>query len=180
MTVREKLESILLVSGLSQERIDEVMPLCIAEIERRAGSKIDSVWKSPARDYGETFFKLWFHAMKPIVLNYIDEKCPGAWFRPAFSNGADYNTDDGCAPGLEERAHAHMEMMIDADESDIVRCDVTEDGVCIQHEQNYCPADQCGINQFVRKEKRLCPYCGASDNHCTDIEAETCSNYPNG
>jgi hypothetical protein len=36
--------------------------------------------------------------------------------------------------------------------------------------QNYC--------SLKKKFENACPYCGIDDNHCTDVESESCENLP--
>ncbi len=41
-------------------------------------------WESPASDYPESLYGLWFITLKPIALKWIDDNIPQAWFRMMF------------------------------------------------------------------------------------------------
>lgn len=44
----------------------------------------DVKWNYPSTHYDQRMLNLMFGAMKPAFLEYINETCPNAWFKPMF------------------------------------------------------------------------------------------------
>lgn len=83
MTVREKLESILISNGMFESQAKEVIDLSIPNLNNLIqGYHIN--FDSPSNDYPNIAYVIWFKEIKPIALKWIDENIPLAWFRPMF------------------------------------------------------------------------------------------------
>ena len=107
MNVKEKLESMLVANGMFPNQAAEVMKLAIPalnkqsiEIDGNINQRINGkeeiesetkikkpyhiTWDSPASDYPDSLYNLWFITVKPIALKWIDDNIPQAWFRMMF------------------------------------------------------------------------------------------------
>lgn len=83
MTVRTKLESMLVSNGMFENQAKEVIDLAIPKLNELANDyKI--TFESPDDHYPDVMYKLWFMTIKTIALKWIDENKPEAWFREMF------------------------------------------------------------------------------------------------
>lgn len=83
MTVREKLESMLISNGMFESQAKEVIDLSISKLnDLIQGYRIN--FDSPSSDYPDIAYVMWFKEIKPIALKWIDSNIPLAWFRPMF------------------------------------------------------------------------------------------------
>lgn len=83
MTVEEKLEDILVSNGMFESQAKEVLELSKPKLIELADG-YDITFESPSRDYPDVIYSIWFAAMKPIALKWIDDNKPEAWFREMF------------------------------------------------------------------------------------------------
>jgi hypothetical protein len=83
MTVREKLQSMLVNKGMFESQAKEVMDIAEPEL-----NKLDNDYKitfhSPADEYPSVIYTILFMAIRPIALNWIEENIPMAWYKPMF------------------------------------------------------------------------------------------------
>lgn len=83
ITVREKLENMLMHRGMFLTQAEAVMDIAITELNKlHADYKI--TFDSRASDYPDMLYSVWFMHIKPIALKWIDENKPQAWFREIF------------------------------------------------------------------------------------------------
>ena len=83
MTVREKLESMLVANGMFEGQAAEVIELSIPKIKELVDDYTIK-FESPSNQYPDIFYNVWYMTIKPIALKWIDEKKHKAWFRPMF------------------------------------------------------------------------------------------------
>ena len=83
MTTREKLENMLFNMGLFEEQAKSIIDESIPELEKLTGGyKI--TFESPANEYPDMLFDVWFITVKKVAKNWIEKNIPMAWFRPMF------------------------------------------------------------------------------------------------
>ncbi len=83
MTTKEKLVNSLEQQGLFNTQAKEIVELAIPELEKLCpGYRI--TWDKPAEEYPSPMYVVWFIAMKPIALKWINEHAPMAWFKSLF------------------------------------------------------------------------------------------------
>jgi hypothetical protein len=83
MTVREKLESMLVANGMFEKQAKEVIELSIPKLNELADD-YTITFESPSNQYPDMIYKLWYVTIKPIALKWIDDNKPMAWFREMF------------------------------------------------------------------------------------------------
>jgi hypothetical protein len=87
MTIKEKLKKMITSRGMFESQFDQVFPLIEAELlsftSRASINPID--WEDSAESYPEILYKVIWVTSSPIILKWIDENCPNAWFRPMFA-----------------------------------------------------------------------------------------------
>lgn len=83
MTVRGKLEEMLVKNGMFESQAKEVIDLSIPVINELAGG-YEVTFDAPAKDYPPVLYGWWFQTIKPIALKWIIENKPNAWFRAMF------------------------------------------------------------------------------------------------
>ena len=84
MTVREKLESMLVANGMFENQAKEVIDLSIPKLNELADG-YTITFESPSKQYPDMIYNLWFITIKPIALKWIDDNKPMAWFREMFA-----------------------------------------------------------------------------------------------
>ena len=84
MTVREKLESMLVANGMFESQAKEVMELAIPRLNELAGDYVIT-FDSPSEDYPSMLYNVWYISVKPIALKWIDDNKPLAWYREMFA-----------------------------------------------------------------------------------------------
>tara|TARA_R110000796_G_scaffold38007_4_gene96001 strand:- start:102 stop:356 length:255 start_codon:yes stop_codon:yes gene_type:complete len=83
MTVRVKLENMLIKRGMSEQQVDSVMIEAIPVLqELTQGYTIDL--ESDGNSYPDIIYNILFDAIKPTALKWISENKPEAWFKPMF------------------------------------------------------------------------------------------------
>ena len=87
MTFQEHIRLQLLANGLFESMVEEVMPI-ILNHENFKGT-MDTRWNENVDNYPEMMKGLNFMAVKPIVLEWLEENHPEAWFKPMFMNEED-------------------------------------------------------------------------------------------
>ncbi len=94
MTIRETLKKRLCDNGLSDQQAQEVMD---REIEEDAeGQKLMAHrWNDRMEDYPAAMLNVLWFSVRRRTLQYIDEKCPKAWFRPMFETQQTQETQRG-------------------------------------------------------------------------------------
>jgi hypothetical protein len=83
MTVREKLENLLISNGMSENQASEVMNIAIPklnDIVNGYGIKFNG----DANDYPNEIYNALYFGIKPIALEWIEKYIPMAWFKPMF------------------------------------------------------------------------------------------------
>ena len=83
MTVREKLESMLVTNGMFENQAKEVVELSIPKLNELADD-YTITFESPSNQYPDMIYNLWYMTIKPIALKWIDDNKPMAWFREMF------------------------------------------------------------------------------------------------
>jgi len=83
MTVREKLESMLIENGMFETQAKEVMEIAIPELNELV-ENYQITFNRPSSEYPNVIYNILFLAVKPIALKWIDENKPMAWFRSTF------------------------------------------------------------------------------------------------
>jgi hypothetical protein len=83
MTVREKLESMLVANGMFENQAKEVIELSIPKLNELADD-YTITFESPSNQYPDMIYNLWYMTIKPIALKWIDDNKPMAWFREMF------------------------------------------------------------------------------------------------
>lgn len=80
-TFAEKMLHELEQNGLFPDQAKEVLQLIMDSEETE---QMRNRWGDEVSGYPEGFFNIIFATSKTIVLDWIDKKCPMAWFRPMF------------------------------------------------------------------------------------------------
>lgn len=83
MTVREKLESMLVANGMFENQAKEVIELSIPKLNELTDD-YTITFESPANQYPDMIYNLWYMTIKPIALKWIDDNKTMAWFREMF------------------------------------------------------------------------------------------------
>jgi len=83
MTVREKLESMLIANGMFENQAKEVIELSIPKLNELADD-YTITFESPSNQYPDMIYNLLYMTIKPIALKWIDDNKPMAWFREMF------------------------------------------------------------------------------------------------
>lgn len=97
MTVKQKLEDMLIQRGMSNQQAEEVLKLALPEINKSmeepyelpSGSTVQPYaisWETRCDDYPDVIYGIWFSIMNPIAVKWIKENKPQAWFLPVFEN----------------------------------------------------------------------------------------------
>jgi len=70
----------LVLNGMFADQARDIVDRC------KPIEYMDGRWNHSFIDYPDLIRTLLWIAVKPIALEYIDEKCPQAWFRPMFTD----------------------------------------------------------------------------------------------
>lgn len=85
-TTKQKCLRFLVERGLSTKEavtvFDRAQPLL-----QVGDYKIE--WDGPAGEYPDPFYSVAFIALREAALEWIDENCPKAWFRPMFTSDSE-------------------------------------------------------------------------------------------
>lgn len=83
MTVREKLQNMLVNKGMFESQANEVMNIAEPELNKLVNDyKI--TFDRPADEYPSEIYTILFMALRPIALKWIEENIPMAWYKPMF------------------------------------------------------------------------------------------------
>ena len=83
MTVREKLESMLVAKGMFENNAKEVIELSIPKLNE-LDDDYTITFESPSNQYPDMIYNSWYMTIQPIALKWIDDNKPMAWFREMF------------------------------------------------------------------------------------------------
>jgi hypothetical protein len=83
MTVKDRLKKMIEANGPSEQQSEAIMEIAMPELDKKARD-YTITFDSPASDYPDLFYTIWYSAIKPIALQWIDENKPQAWFRDMF------------------------------------------------------------------------------------------------
>lgn len=83
MTVEEKLKKMLIDHGMFEDQAVAVMELVKAD---KVNESMENRWNDEAAGYPPRLFVALWMSVSNHALEYIDEKCPKAWFRPMFAS----------------------------------------------------------------------------------------------
>jgi hypothetical protein len=81
VTILEYVKAELEKSGLFDTMVEEVLPRII---NAPILDNMKHRWNDKTSDYPEGLLRVTWMLICTVVLEYIDEKCPMAWFRPMF------------------------------------------------------------------------------------------------
>ncbi len=85
MTVEQKLKKMLFDCGMHEDRCGAVIELVKTETSKSMGKH----WEDAADGYPDCLLSALWLVAKHYALEYIDENCPEAWFRPMFEPNGD-------------------------------------------------------------------------------------------
>jgi len=83
MTVQEKLEQMLIDSGMFPTQAKEVMILAIPELNDLV-EDYSITFDRPSDEYPEVIYGVLFISIKPIALQWLEDNIPMAWYKPIF------------------------------------------------------------------------------------------------
>ena len=83
MTVKEKLESMLVKNGMFENQTKEVIKLAMPKLNELVDD-FEISFESNSNQYPDVLYGIWYTLIKPIALKWIDENKPMAWFREMF------------------------------------------------------------------------------------------------
>ena len=86
MSIRKKLESMLVANGMFDDQAKEVL---MVFIEEGANEPMTGRWEEPMNNYPPQLLAVLWLGVKRAALIYIDVNCPQAWFRPMFTDDPD-------------------------------------------------------------------------------------------
>lgn len=83
MTVREKIEQILIDLGMFQQQAQKVMDIVVPQIDA-ISEDYQIEWDNDFDIYEDEMYEFLFSIVKPEALKWIEEHCPKAWFKENF------------------------------------------------------------------------------------------------
>jgi hypothetical protein len=83
MTVREKLELMLVEKGMFLTQAKEVIELSIPKLNELSGD-YTITFDSPSNEYPNMLYSVWYLTIKPIALKWINDNIPQAWYKEMF------------------------------------------------------------------------------------------------
>ena len=95
MAIEEKIKELLASNGLSSRQCDEVLQLLKDD---EANAPMKDRWTDNVDDYLPSVIDVLWIGAKDKALEYIDENCPQAWFRPMFTDDPAPQLDGDQAP----------------------------------------------------------------------------------
>jgi hypothetical protein len=78
MTINESLTTTLINHGLFPEQASEVM----RRVRENSDESMQNRWYDEVEGYPPQLLNILLYTAKQEALDYIDETCPKAWFRP--------------------------------------------------------------------------------------------------
>jgi hypothetical protein len=104
ITTKMKLVAMLIANGLFESQANEIIKLAIPEIDK-LNNGYQITWDRPASEYPGVLYPLLFISIKPIALQWIEDNCPQAWFKPMFQSKENLEVH------INEAEQASMETM---------------------------------------------------------------------
>lgn len=84
MTIREKLEAMLVEHGLFRNQARAIIDMVARD--KHVRKEMAERWNDSVSDYPPMFINvLWLH-VRNHTLAWIDQNCPNAWYRSLFEN----------------------------------------------------------------------------------------------
>ena len=83
ITVKEKVENMLVEMGMFHQQAFKVMDIAIPIINELSDD-YDVLWNEHWDVYGEDMYEFLFSIVKPEALKWIDDNIPSVWFRDKF------------------------------------------------------------------------------------------------
>jgi hypothetical protein len=83
MTVRGKLENMLVLNGMFESQAKEVIELSIPKLNE-LDKDYTITFDSSSNSYPDVIYQLWFMTIKPIALEWIDKNKQMACYRGMF------------------------------------------------------------------------------------------------
>ena len=83
MTVKEKIEQILVDLGMFQQQAQKVMEIAIPKIDA-ISEDYQIEWDNYYDIYEDEMYEFLFSIVKPVALEWIEEHVPKAWFKENF------------------------------------------------------------------------------------------------
>jgi hypothetical protein len=85
MTIREKLELMLVKNGMFESQAKEVMDIAISELIKSVDVTYYEInFNRNSNEYPEVLYSVLYMSIKPIALKWIEDNKPMAWFKPMF------------------------------------------------------------------------------------------------
>ena len=84
MTVKEKLMQSVVKKGLSLLEATHVVELAIPKIDELVPN-YDITWNRPSEEYPNMLYVIMSPIVNGVALEWIEENCPQAWFKPMFT-----------------------------------------------------------------------------------------------
>ena len=81
MTFSEKIKSMLTQCGMFDDMAEKVLEMVKAD---PANEVMKNRWNDRVSDYPQVMENIMWLAAKKSALEYIEENCPNAWFKPVF------------------------------------------------------------------------------------------------
>jgi len=85
MTFEEAVKNMLYNCGMFERQAEAVSKAMKAD---EANAAMKDRWNDNIEDYPPVMMALMWMSAKQHALQYIDENCPNAWFRPLFAENA--------------------------------------------------------------------------------------------
>lgn len=90
MTFKEKAVQLLFEHGMFQDQAEEVVRRAIEDSDKTlVALPMQGRWDDDIAGHPPVVVNLLWLSLKSIALEYIDETCPKAWFRPLFADTQD-------------------------------------------------------------------------------------------
>jgi uncharacterized iron-regulated protein len=83
MTVREKIEQILIDLGMFQQQAQKVMDIVVPQIDA-ISEDYQIEWDNDFDIYEDEMYEFLFSIVKPETLKWNGKHCPKAWFKENF------------------------------------------------------------------------------------------------
>jgi hypothetical protein len=83
-TVEQKLHSYLFERGMFPDQADQVIAKFKDAVKALTPNDVIK-YDSPADDYPPQLYAVWSLELGDVAVEWIDENCPKAWYRPLFA-----------------------------------------------------------------------------------------------
>lgn len=81
MTVEQKMKDWLISNGMFDNQAEEVLNLAK---EEELFKSMKNRWQSDSEGYPTALYAVLIISLREIALQWIEENCPEAWFKPMF------------------------------------------------------------------------------------------------